>query len=555
VQKRAFHLMKTWCDTLLSYQVHTHTHYTDGALLCPACHVIHGRIADLCFPLTVLWAHTKKEQYLLEADKLIDWSEANLQTQDGLWYNDMTNRWYGISAFSSMAIGESLYHFGSSMPPVIRDKWQGIFIRMVDALIELEYRESFRPVVNYFCGIAAVLAMAYKLTKNQMYEQKAEYWLKLALEHFDKEGILYGEGPMEPANDGSNAIDMGYNLEESIPLLLRYAVLTGKHEAFFRERLRDHLNFLLPDGGIDNSFGSRHNKWTYWGSRTSDGLVEGLALVMDDPMFADACNRVLTMYENCTHDGLLAMPMAHEAMEPTCLHHTFTHAKALAALVCAEPFAVPQRTVLPGEEKYGIKSYQNGRLLLASYGPFRATFSACNMQYLPERAANAGGSMNLLYHENYGIVCAATSAYYTPTEPLNQQYLRNSDDPPCMTAQFVNEGRMACMEKNVRLERSGLTVKAGTEKWQAEYTFDEKKVTIKLASEDGDYHLPIVCSKDKKITVSEDRKRIDIDGKLTVCCDVPICVDPRVRVFNQVGGLMYVPLSVHVQGRAVFTIE
>jgi len=177
------------------------------------------------------------------------------------------------------------------------------------------------------------------------------------------------------------------------------------------------------------------------------------------------------------------------------------------------------------------------------------------MQYLPERAANAGGSMNLLYHENYGIVCAATSAYYTPTEPLNQQYLRNSDDPPCMTAQFVNEGRMACMEKNVRLERSGLTVKAGTEKWQAEYTFDEKKVTIKLASEDGDYHLPIVCSKDKKITVSEDRKRIDIDGKLTVCCDVPICVDPRVRVFNQVGGLMYVPLSVHVQGRAVFTIE
>ena len=70
VQKRAFHLMKTWCDTLLSYQVHTHTHYTDGALLCPACHVIHGRIADLCFPLTVLWAHTKKEQYLLEKQKI-----------------------------------------------------------------------------------------------------------------------------------------------------------------------------------------------------------------------------------------------------------------------------------------------------------------------------------------------------------------------------------------------------------------------------------------------------------------------------------------------------
>ena len=64
MQKRAYKLMKEWCDTLLSYQVRTQTPYTDGGLLCPACHVIHGRIADLCFPLSVIWSKTGDEAYL-----------------------------------------------------------------------------------------------------------------------------------------------------------------------------------------------------------------------------------------------------------------------------------------------------------------------------------------------------------------------------------------------------------------------------------------------------------------------------------------------------------
>ena len=105
MQFRAYNLMKKWCDTLLSYQVNTHTPYTDKALLCPACHVIHGRIADLCFPLTVIWAKTGDTDYLEQADRLIDWSEFNLKTTDGLWYNDVGNHWIGTIAFSAMSIG------------------------------------------------------------------------------------------------------------------------------------------------------------------------------------------------------------------------------------------------------------------------------------------------------------------------------------------------------------------------------------------------------------------------------------------------------------------
>ena len=41
--------------------------------------------------------------------------------------------------------------------------------------------------------------------------------------------------------------------------------------------LRAHLEFMLPDGAWDNSWGTRNYKWTYWGSRTSDGTVPGIS--------------------------------------------------------------------------------------------------------------------------------------------------------------------------------------------------------------------------------------------------------------------------------------
>lgn len=63
--------MKLWCDSLLSHMIRTDSPYTDGALICPACHVLHGRVADLCLPLTLLWSKEKEDYYLESADRLI----------------------------------------------------------------------------------------------------------------------------------------------------------------------------------------------------------------------------------------------------------------------------------------------------------------------------------------------------------------------------------------------------------------------------------------------------------------------------------------------------
>ena len=551
MKKRAERLLKDWCDALLAYQVQSNTPYTDGALLCPACHIVHGRIADLCFPLTVLWEKTGEQKYLEQADKLIDWTEYNLKSEKGFWFNDISSRWIGTSAFGAMAIGEALYHYETILPINIKQKWMSIFLRICDGFMREEGK--LRPLVNYYCAIAALLAIAWKLTDKNEYYSGAKKWLEVALNRFDEEGLLYGEKYPIEFDDGTHTIDMGYNLEESLPLLLRYADLTGEYMEFFRDRLRDHIEFLLPDGAIDNSFGTRHNKWTYWGSRTSDGLISGLAFVLDEPMFADACERVLEIYERCTQHGLLALPMAEEAGEPTCLHHTFTHAKALAALVCAEYVPKVERTILPCEMKYGVKEFQKGKVLLLSHGSFRATFSA--MKYLHEDLANGGGSMNLLYHDKYGVICAATSAKFFMQEITNQQHLRHADEMKCMTAQFIVDGKMACRDQNVELSYQGTTILSKAEKWQVSYTFYEDTINITLQCEDGVYQLPIVCKKDSNVNVSEDYCSIEIDNKLILTSDTAFIVESKKRLFNQVGGFLYLPISVNVKGDVKLSLQ
>lgn len=43
-----FELLKQWCDELLKLQLHdTGCRELDGAIICPACQIVHGRCHDL----------------------------------------------------------------------------------------------------------------------------------------------------------------------------------------------------------------------------------------------------------------------------------------------------------------------------------------------------------------------------------------------------------------------------------------------------------------------------------------------------------------------------
>ena len=76
---------------------------------------------------------------------------------------------------------------------------------------------------------------------------------------------------------------------------------------------------MLPDGAWDNSWGTRNNKWSYWGSRTSDGCQPGYGLLAKkSPEFAEAVRRNTRLLKACTHDGLLhGGPMFNSAKGTT----------------------------------------------------------------------------------------------------------------------------------------------------------------------------------------------------------------------------------------------
>ena len=571
LRQRVFDLLKNWCDRLLSYELREiDTPYLKGALACPACGLIHGRCADLVFPLTLLYAETGNEKYLAAAKHLIEWSEYNILCDDGTYRNDLGNPWRGITAFSAMAIGETVERFGSVLEPQTEKKWYDIYIRLTDSVGRLFAQDSVKPNINYYAGAAALFAQAYHMTGQETYRQTAEQWEAVCGKHFDPQGLFYGEGiPFDHITEkGCRPIDMGYNLEESLPLLIRHAVWLKDEQKRRRyaEKTRANLAFLLPDGGIDNSFGTRHNKWTYWGSRTSDGMQEGLVYLTDlDPVYARAALKNFELYERCTHDGALYPGlMAYDAGEPACIHHAFTHAKALAVMFLdmrEEDFDRAESVLLPREKVDGLHNFQSGNLVTVSVGDWRATVNASDFIYLPGDQ-QTGGSMTLLWHAQYGAVCAATMNRFVPSEVFNMQYQRGSFETYCMTPRIEWADSSSDCDKTVRLltggDESGAWVVAESAQkpcFRIEYRFSVNAVEILLtAGQDGTYRLPVIADRSARITASP--RVVCFDGRLTVTADKeirPVCPKNK-RQYNQVGGFEYFPLELPVKAGETTTV-
>lgn len=93
-----------------------------------------------------------------------------------------------------------------------------------------------------------------------------------------------------------------------MPSLVLYGLHTGDTTVLdaVKESLDAHLEFMLPDGGWDNSWGTRSFKWTYWGSRTSDGCQAGYGLMADwNPLYYKAAVQNTLLLKQCTENGLL----------------------------------------------------------------------------------------------------------------------------------------------------------------------------------------------------------------------------------------------------------
>ena len=430
-------LLRKWCDGMLKYQIHGMGPSADGGLFCPACKHVHGRCPDAIYAFLCLADHTGEEKYVTAARKLFKWHE-NLMCDDGTVYNDANGPWNGITTFSVVSLHEALVHHGHLLSEEERSRIEQR-MRMMCEWISNTIVPGYRNNINYLAASAAVQALLGRYFGEEKLIKNARKLADYVFARFTENGLLYGEGlPHDYITPrGCRPVDIGYDVEESVPLLIRYAIAVDDREALdkLEEVLRQQLEFMLPDGAWDNSFGTRCAKWTYWGSRTSDGCQTGYALLVDrNPMFAEAAYRNLELLNRCTHDGLLYGGLDYKKHgEYPCIHHTFTHANAVAAALDAGIEKYTTRTELPSDcPKQEVCYFPEIDTYKLSLGDWRATVTGYD--FWLDRGHATGGTMSLLWHQRVGTVLLSSVLDYRLLEPLNMQLtLKKSSHRPLTT--------------------------------------------------------------------------------------------------------------------------
>jgi hypothetical protein len=351
--------------------------------------------------------------------------------------------------------------------------------------------------------------------------------------------------------------------------------------ATVRRLLNAHLELMLPDGAWDNSFGTRHAKWTYYGSRTSDGCQMGYALLAkNNPAFATAVIENTRLMRRCTANNLLAGgPHCHDAGIKPCVHHTFTHAKALATVRDHGRLArgIVRGTPLPRATAEGIRHYPEMATWLAARGDWRATITACDYTYRRDVRQPSGGCLSMLWHQIVGPIVAGSMPRYVRVEPHNMQVNPFPGDHPLtprLELEYNGEWYTQLYDLNASVNYSdtdgALRFEVGTRLLNASgqpppigrgtslvaYTIHNEALTIEALCpgiEDEPvrprFVLPVIAGSGEVVRqVAENRVEIEKKGGLIVVEAARPLHIPGFdeRIFNLVPGFEALPISAEV---------
>lgn len=563
-------MLGTWSDRLLSLQTE------DGSFACPACGFPHGRCFDAMYPFLYLYRSTENDKWLKGALCLFAWAERNVSQKNGSYLNDIHSTWTGTTVFSLIQLLDSLTDFGDVLGEANRD-------RIADRVRKAaEYLYTFDDLktrnINYPVADSLALYLAYQYYGDSRYLAKSNEYVAVWKQCFTSDFLLFGEGtPREKQTAKRNVpVDIGYNLEESLPSLIRLGLMSDNKELvdLGLQSLKAHLYFLLSDGGIDNSFGTRSFKWTYYGSRTSDGMSAAFLMLKEkNPEFVWAAVRNLRLQKECMVDGLLAGgPMYGAAGQKPCIHHAFTHAKVLAFILQKHLYegTETRTTELPRYRLEGIKSFPELSTCIISHGLYTATVTASDWVYLPE-GHPGGGSVSLLHHMDAGLLLASSMNEYILKERFNMQEPCDVGHHECLTTRIEQEkdgvSYASLYDFSASLEEgSGVVHASGILKdkhgeklcpYAFSYTFDGDGFLVTAWYKEGRLIMPVVVEAEDEIA--------PLDGKLVIRrrnwvitvstkqYELPYGLE---RVFSLVPGFQAVKIScAPIQGKTMIHIK
>lgn len=494
-------LLRQYSDALLEHQFVNDNPEFFGGMFCDSCKVIHGRCIDAIYGLVVAYKEFKDEKYLLGAKRLLAYSH-NLICKDGGIYNDLQTTWRYTTTFFVIDIAETLFAAKDILPnDFVKDLENHLSIHAKWLYEKLD--EKSPTNINYPINNCLALFLAGTYLKEEKYLKQSKHLANYALEHISENNLLFGEG--RPHNkvtpNGCLAIDLGYNLEESLPALAKYAYYSKNKEMLdtLYKVAKAHLDFILPDGAIDNSFGCRNYKWTYYGSRTCDGIFP-LALIYGerDSRFLEAARRNLLLLKECSPNGLLSGgPDYAKHNEKACLHHTFEHINAIAFGVVnfSDEYLSSKGDNLPSDgsyEKY-YKEFASYRLANKNY----LMDISCYDENIPYNGHASGATATMLFSRKEGPIIMGSVGNYCLTEATNMQVPLDTESHRPLLPRFeiIKNGKLFSSAYFLRSKKaegsafkfiSGLGSKDGEElediSFSYEYLFSNSGLTIKISN-------------------------------------------------------------------------
>lgn len=574
IQNLSEELLHEWCESLRHLQVKgTGNPRLDGGLLCPACGRIHGRCIDAVYPFMRMAEEAKakeeKELWIKSACGLLEWADHTVRQKEGVYWNDIDSAWTGTTVFFVIALSETLWYHGGLLSEETRGKWEHRLEQAAEYIYSLD--SLLKNNVNYPVSNALALYESGMVLGEEKYQKKAKQLAEFAGQLMTENGLLMGEGvPWErKSRRKCNPVDLGYNIEETLPSLALYGRISGdrRAEELAEKYLLAHLDFMMEDGAWDNSFGTRNFKWSYWGSRTADGCGLGYLLLADKyPECAEAVRRNLALLKSCTKDGLLAGgPHYLEAGQPSCIHHSFCHAKVLAGIL-NRSLPVKQtdkRCSLPRQE--GFRYYPELAVWRVCHPSVTATITAYDWEYL-QGGHVSGGTLSMLHHKELGTLICAGTGQYVLKEPNNMQIpwqvkheclalrIEETVDGVLYSSIYEDQAQMTVSDRQIevtgKLKDQAHHRYAGTDGrelgYKMIYQIGESGFTLTVECMDGRLICPLISKGDERVTQKEDRLMIEkekgsvlveIEGKAALPYNTE-------RIFNLIPGFQALRLDV-----------
>lgn len=455
-------LLTQWMDQLIELQLKDNAFKgLDGGILCPGCSRIHGRSLDAIYPFMYRAQESGDERYIDAARSLFRWS-SKVSFSNGAWENDVAiSRWRGITVFGTISLAEALKFHGDLLTPEEKKIWFNRLEQAANFLFENIHIDT--SVINYPITAIYAFALAGELLSAPRFTKKAFELRSQCLAYFTEGNrFIFGEGHQKrtPSPKGCYPIDIGYNVEESLPALTLYGLMVNDLEILERviTTIKVHLDFMLPDGAWDNSWGSRCYKWTYWGSRTTDGSLPVLGLLSRiEPELFEPALRNLRLLSRYTKNGLLSGHHPEAGIEP-CIHHTISHSKGLALFLNyqKEEWNEPPPAILFNsisdnnklnrnltsdaassnlkivnldERPDGVVFYPENQTYIIHRAAWRSTITGYDQSF-DDNKINSGNGMTLLWHKLTGPLITASLRNYMLIEPHNMQVPFEVEDRP-----------------------------------------------------------------------------------------------------------------------------